>query len=218
MLLTESYWYKKIIEDLVTPNSLVIVIGSSTKTFREKTQPHINTNIYQPLAKKNCKIINVDLKDEEGVDLSGDITQPDFIAELQKLKADLIICSNLLEHILDRDIFIHSISAILKKDGLLVVSVPYSYPYHSDPIDTLYRPSISGIINDFRNFQLMEGKIVKSGMLYNAWYGHYSFYKRLFLFLRDCLRAIVKLNWKKINLFKWLFIKISVTCCVLKKI
>ena len=218
MLLKESYWFRKTIEKNAPEGSSVIIIGSSTKTFREKVQPHIYENVYKPLEAKACKIINVDLKKEEGVDLSGDITNPEFIAELKRLNADFVICSNLLEHIVDRNIFISSLSALLNEGGKLIISVPYSYPYHSDPIDTLYRPTIKQLVNDLKDFIFVEGEIVTSGKLYNSWYNKYPYFKRLFLFLRDWVRAVLKLKLKKMNLIKWLFVEISATCCILKKI
>lgn len=214
MLLTESYWYKDIIEKHVKQNSLVLILGSSSKTFREIIQPYIYQNVYLALEKKNCNIVNVDLKEEEGVDISVDITKKEFIAKLQIMKADLIICSNLLEHIIDRDIFIDSVSAILKKDGMLIASVPYSYPYHSDPIDTLYRPTVSKLGNDFKMFQMLNGEIVKSGMLYNIWYKKDPNYQRFLLLLVASIRRILSLDMRKINLAKWLFIETSVTCCL----
>lgn len=218
MLIQESYWFKATIEKYINPGSLVIIIGSSTKTFREKIQPHIYENIYRPLEIKKCKIINVDLKKDEGVDLSGDITDPVFLSQLRNIEADVVICSNLLEHILKRKDFIDSLSALIKENGKLIVSVPRSYPYHSDPIDTLYRPNIEQLSKEFIDFQLIEGEIVKSGKIYNTWYGSYPRNRRILQYLQDCLRAILKFNREKLNLYKWLFLDISVTCCIYFKL
>jgi SAM-dependent methyltransferase len=217
MLVKESYWYKDVIANYVSTGSHIIIIGSSTRTFREKLQPHIYENVYKPLESLKCSVLNVDLKEDEGVDLAGDITDVVFLNQLKNLKADFVICSNLLEHITNRAVFINSISAILKEGGKLIISVPFSYPYHSDPIDTLYRPSVKQLVNDLKDFSLLEGKIVKSGKLFKAWYREHSHFKGFSLFFFDCIRALLKFNRKKLNLSRWFFVDIAVTCCILEK-
>ncbi len=99
MLVQESYWLKKIIEELVKENSTVLNIGSQTLYFRTKQQPFIQKNIFDLLDSKHCKTIHVDLQKLEGVDEVGDLTDPSFIKKLRKYDSDVLICSNILEHL-----------------------------------------------------------------------------------------------------------------------
>ena len=50
---------------------------------------------------------------------------------------------------------------ILKKNGILIITVPYSFPYHADPIDTLYRPTPSEIHCLFPDFDMEYTEIIE---------------------------------------------------------
>jgi hypothetical protein len=52
-----------------------------------------------------------------------------------------VLLSNLLEHVQDREKVTSSCEEIVGTGGLILATVPSSYPYHADPIDTYYRPS-----------------------------------------------------------------------------
>lgn len=212
----ESIWYRDIIEKHINNNSLILNIGSSTKNFRENIQPHINDNIYVPLQQKNCKIINVDLKQDEGIDFAGDITDPAFLETLKKINPDFILCSNLLEHITEKKVFINSLRTILKNGSYLILSVPHSYPYHPDPIDTLYRPSLQELEKDLPDFTLVSGRVVKCGMLYDSWYINYKPILRPVLLLMKMLKSILMFKSRDKMLIKWLFVESSVTCGLFK--
>jgi hypothetical protein len=47
------------------------------------------------------------------------------------------------------------------KDGLIITG-PYNYPYHADPIDTMYRPSPKDL-KKLLPFSWLEGEIVSAG-------------------------------------------------------
>jgi len=40
--------------------------------------------------------------------------------------------------------------------------VPYSYPYHADPIDTLYRPSPKELCALFPGYEVLEARTIES--------------------------------------------------------
>jgi len=46
----------------------------------------------------------------------------------------------------------------LPADGYLVVSVPHSYPFHADPIDTLFRPAPDEVVTMFLPRQIELGR------------------------------------------------------------
>ena len=47
-----------------------------------------------------------------------------------------VLLSNLLEHVQDREKLASSCEEIVGTGGLILATVPSSYPYHADPIDT----------------------------------------------------------------------------------
>lgn len=81
----------------------------------------------------------------------GDVTDTDFIQTLKQLNPSIIICSNLLEHLENRKIFCDALVKIMNPKTLLIISVPYLFPYHEDPIDTMYRPDIEELQKHFQH-------------------------------------------------------------------
>ena len=57
---------------------------------------------------------------------------------------------------------------IVGPGGLIFVTVPYSYPYHRDPIDTLFRPSPEALAAIFHPAVMLRGEIVDSRESYRG--------------------------------------------------
>lgn len=162
MLLKESIWIKGTIEAHLTKENFPLLnVGSSTEHFRKVAQPYIYSNIFKPLESKNWKVIHTDMKAETGVDMVGDINNRDFRQELRRQSVKCVLCSNLLEHLADPKVICKSIVDLLDPGGLMIVTVPNSYPYHKDPIDTLFRPSVGELVNLFENCDVVTGSIVE---------------------------------------------------------
>ena len=111
-------------------------VGSSTGEFRTKRQPHIDALMVRPLEEQGLKIVHCDMKAADGVDEVGDLLDENFRARLRAYHADLMICSNLLEHLTDPAGFAKACGDLLRPGGYGLFTVPLSYPYHPDPIDT----------------------------------------------------------------------------------
>lgn len=57
---------------------------------------------------------------------------------------DSVLCTNVLEHVPNMEKAFSEISRVLKKEGYLIISVPFLYPVHESPYD-FYRYTIYGI-------------------------------------------------------------------------
>ena len=75
------------------------------------------------------------------VDLRPEVN-PDFVADVQELTRvvprdsyDLVICTEVLEHVEDPRLAVEEIRRILKPNGTLLASTPFIVPYHPDPTD-----------------------------------------------------------------------------------
>jgi SAM-dependent methyltransferase len=123
----------------LTPGSVCLNIGSSTKAFREQEQPHIAERFIRPLESDGIRFIHCDMKEADGVDEVGDILDPDFRSGLRRYDAALLACSNLLEHLAEPERFAKACAELVREGGYGLFSVPLSYPYHPDPIDTMLR-------------------------------------------------------------------------------
>jgi hypothetical protein len=135
-------------------------IGSSTLHFRTVIQPHVDLHVFRPLRERGVRILNLDIREDEGVDLVGDVLDPTFQTQLAALRPRLVMCNNLLEHLTDPVGFTRACAGIVEPAGLLLLTGPYSYPYHLDPIDTLYRPGPDEIRRLFPNFSCLHEAVV----------------------------------------------------------
>lgn len=163
MFREESLWIKNAIQKLkpVNGNNEVANIGSSTDHFRRVIQPHIHHNIIDTLLSTGWKVINVDMKKEPGVDLVADVTKENF-AEPFKERFALTICTNLLEHVEDIKLVTKNLVAITRSGGHLLITVPYKYKIHYDPIDNGFRPTPQQIVDLFKDVAeyIVDSKII----------------------------------------------------------
>lgn len=141
--------------------SPLLNLGSSTRHFREVSQPHIQNNLFAPLEKAGVKIFHSDLKEGDGIDLTGNILDADVVERLAAMNFKTVLLSNLLEHVTDPQAVADACERIVGAGGHILVTVPKSYPYHPDPIDTLYRPSPQKLANLFGKSELTNSTIVE---------------------------------------------------------
>lgn len=143
MLIEEAIWIKNQLNNHFDNDDFPLLnLGSSTRKFREEDQSHIFVHIFSPLQKKKLKVIHCDIKQLDGVDIIGNINDKSFRESLKRKNIKSIICSNLLEHVENPILIINSMLDILPANGKLIVTTPFYFPYHKDPIDTLFRPTI----------------------------------------------------------------------------
>lgn len=124
-------------------NKKILNVGSSNKSFYKKEQPHIWKKLMKPLKEGGNKLVNLDKKDESGVDVVSDVDKG------ISGKYDVILLCNLLEHLKKPFIKVmENIYEILENDGILIISCPGVYPVHEDPIDNKLRfPNIKRWVN-----------------------------------------------------------------------
>lgn len=217
MFSKESEWISTEIQKLLEMNSAksLLNIGSSTRKFREHDQPFIYLNIFEPLEGK-LHVTHLDLKEAEGVDLVGDLTDPSFFERNISKCYDIVLCSNLLEHVLDANSMCDGIAKCVSNDGYIIITVPRLYPYHNDPIDTLFRPSPTELAGFFPTFDVVHSEVLTiddthQKLLSRNW-------KLLLIFSLRILSPFYKpANWLKIvSDVPILCEQFQVTCIVLK--
>jgi hypothetical protein len=227
VLLNESLWFREKMKLYIQKGDVFLNLGSSTNEFRKKLQPHVHANLIQPLETKAVKIYHVDIKQDDGVDLVGDIINPNFLEQLKKLAPAGLICSNLLEHLKDRENFSRSIVELIPAGGYVFASCPKDYPYHPDPIDTMFRPTLQELAAEFPSTRIIEGEIVSCGTWrekekYDCGLNYSAFYFRK---ARQLIRMFVPFYKPK----EWLDQiwgrnridpnhEISATCVILQKV
>lgn len=166
MLPPEARWFgrqlaRRSFEEL----SPLLNLGSQSLAFRTKVQPWLERELFAPARRRGIVVVHSDLLPEEGVDLVGDLTEPAFLDELRQRRFRSVVCSNLLEHVEQPERIAAATSAAVMPGGLLFASVPFRFPYHADPIDTLFRPSPTELAALFPNTTVEAAEVISGGNL-----------------------------------------------------
>lgn len=187
-------------------------LGSSNDELAKLRQPWIDEYIFKPARESNYKVVNVDIKEHPGVDLVGDVTDPKFMNNLKEMGFKSVICSNLLEHVPKESIteICESLIEFIPTNGYMFVSGPYKFPYHPDPIDTMFRPNIEEMAECFPNTTLIEGSIITS-----------NDHRKPLELIKNIARIFMPFYKPKEWLFfprqfPWLFRNYKATCIVLQ--
>lgn len=219
MLIRESQWLKSVILSLdIKAGSNVLNFGSCNSAYT-KMRPQIEMNIYNPTIAKNLVLLNFDLFPGEGIDIHGDILNDIVHSKLSSYNFSMIYLFNVLEHVEDIKSICDKIEQILQPGGYLLITVPYSFPPHDEPIDNGFRPLPNEVANLFKSCV-----IVKQNILSDYKYPHYlkrninriilSFFGKS----TDTSPVYKPDNWKQpFYLLKYFFQCFKVTCLVLKK-
>ena len=168
MLVQEARWFQQQIEE-IEPDRLfpMLNVGSSTGEFRSTTQPWIDQYIFRPITDNGHRVIHMDLQDAPGVDIVGDLTLPETTGRVVGLGVKSVLCSNLLEHVLDRQRVCDAINSVLPRGGYIFVSCPHRYPRHDDPVDTMFRPDVGELAAPFNGAEIIAGEILVDGTYYD---------------------------------------------------
>ncbi len=224
MLIEESLWIQKTILGFpVSEMSPLLNIGSSTAEFRQNIQPYIHENIFAPIEKVGGQVSHLDIKADEGVDIVGDLTEAGFQQKLiQDYHFSCFLCSNLLEHIEDKNRaqLCQIIEKIMPQGSYLIVTVPHMYPYHKDPIDTMFRPDIQALAALFPSLSFVAGDIVQTpNNMFSyfqgkprAFFAYIAHITLPFLFKRSFF------DWQQqVKYLPFWFKRFDSTCIILKK-
>jgi hypothetical protein len=136
----------------------VLNLGSSTLEFRTIQSPFINKDIFAHLEKKGVKITHSDIKAGPGIDLVADVTSDEGTKKLMSSGANVILVSNLLEHVEDLNSVIYNLTSLVPQRGSLLITGPYLFPHHPDPIDNGWRPSLEEVSALFPDFKVVTAR------------------------------------------------------------
>lgn len=166
MLIREARWLARRAAEL-GPDALspLLNVGSHTEEFRTREQPWIDRHLLAPLRRRGVKIVHLDLQPLPGVDLVGDLTDPVFLASVSALRFKSALCSNLMEHVPNREAVGRAVVDAVAPGGYVLASVPNTFPYHPDPVDTMYRPGVEEFAALFPGTDLVRGERLACGTL-----------------------------------------------------
>jgi len=146
--------------------SPLIDVGSSTSEFRERVQPWTTRHIFAPLAARGVEIVHLDSRSGAGIDIRADLLDEGDFARIKSTRYRALLCCNILEHVRHPGEFARRCAELVAPGGVIVVTVPKSYPRHADPIDTLYRPTPAAAAALFPATSVVAAEIIDVGQSY----------------------------------------------------
>lgn len=164
LLAAEARWVGRALGKLdAAALSPLLNVGSATAEFREQIQPWIDSEIFAPLRKNGARVDHLDIQEGDGIDLHGDLTDHSYVSSLGHRGYNSLLCCNVLEHVPAPSEIAARLESIVPAGGYLVFTVPNRFPYHPDPIDTMFRPGPEDLARLFANSRLLDGAIVDCG-------------------------------------------------------
>jgi len=218
MLEQEATWIASILID--APNACdhywpLLNVGSSVNATNDAKNPWIRAKIFGRAENQGLKVINVDIKHGDGVDVVADISDSSCLEILAPFKYRAILCSNVMEHVPEslREKFAENLQDLVRPGEKLILTVPYEYPLHPDPIDTGFRPQPQELVAMFPQLTVQSQQLIESG----NWYDLLG--RRPFSVLVRLIRLLLPFyhprGWLLIaRHFPWLFKPFSVACVV----
>lgn len=140
MIISEAKWIRERLLELNPAR--IINCGSSTLHFRTVEQPWITECL------TGFDVLHLDQKAQPGVDLVVNLELIDPTWQLEPVP--LVLLTSILEHVVDRAAVLQNASRLTSQ--YLLVTVPREWPYHPDPIDTRYRPTIAELTAEVEPF------------------------------------------------------------------
>lgn len=166
MLVAEARWFARRIAEFGDAALFPLLnVGSHTEEFRTREQPWIDRHIFAPPRRRGARVVHTDIRPNPGVDLVGDLTDPAFLAEVAGMRFQSVICSNLLEHVPNPGEIARACVAAVAPGGYVLASGPHTFPYHPDPIDTMFRPGVEEFAALFAGAELVRGEVLACGNL-----------------------------------------------------
>lgn len=217
MLVKEAKLIGNILENIQSKYKRLTILnlGSSTDDFRKRQQPYISKYIFSHLDINVTRVVHVDLKDELGVDVVADITKTSDLDILREFPADVLLVSNLLEHVRSFEQTCLNLTKLMNDHTVLIITGPRKFPYHPDPIDNGWRPDVEDIRLAFPNLKVSAYQILESPNLQFATLDSNLVYKSIKYLVR-LFKALLK--GEDFVLIKTNFLTpVSAFCVELKK-
>jgi SAM-dependent methyltransferase len=129
----------------IKPGASVLTIGAGGE---------VNELLEDYARRQAFAVTSFDIDEKYGPDILGDICTHDF----GETSFDVIVLSEVLEHVHSPHLAIENIHRILKTDGRLILTVPFIFPIHERPRDYFRytRYGLEFLLREFRDVRISE--------------------------------------------------------------
>lgn len=219
MFKAEAIWLSQKLGSLpVDELSPMVNIGSSTGAMRTREQFWTDQELFAPLRARGVRLVHVDRREEnDGIDIHADLMDDAGFEQVKAVRPRAVLCCNILEHVPDPAAFARRCMTLLAPGGHLFITVPYSYPYHRDPVDTMFRPTPAEVAALLPRATMTVGEIIDVGESYRG-----DVRKRPWIILRHVIRFpfpfVSPQRWvRSMRKLYWLANNYQVTCAIFRQ-
>jgi hypothetical protein len=149
VLRAEAAWLARQLGALDAAEISPLLIVGSGHAELTADQPWIRSVVYDPLERRGVRVLHHELEPARGVDIAGDLNDPEFCRRLEQVELRSVLCCNVLEHVPHASGVAATIEGLVAPGGYAIVTVPRRYPYHPGPIDTMLRPTVEELCSLF---------------------------------------------------------------------
>lgn len=96
------------------------------------------------LFSNQCEYTATDCFEHPNIDIVSDIH--DLTSMFEPDSYDFVICTDVLEHVANPEAAVRGLYAVLRREGILLLTTPFNYPIH------VYRPNDASVVNDYWRF------------------------------------------------------------------
>jgi hypothetical protein len=119
------------------------------------------------------EFIVFDMIESESVDIVCDLSKP--LSKKYQNRADIVICSAIIQYIKDPKILIRNAISVVKKGGVIIIDMPQLMPIiEKGDINRFTAASITCLVDEFKELEIME--IIGEGEGGNYFYSLLSGY------------------------------------------
>jgi hypothetical protein len=224
MRIEEAQWIgaglaRHVLRAVDAAGAVALNLGSGTRKAREVSKPYIDELALAPLRRSGWRVVHSDMFEGDGIDLVGDLFDPAFQDRLNDLRPQVVMFCNVFEHLPAR-LRVQCpavLQRILAPGGYLFITVPRSYPYHADPIDTMYRPTPQQVAALFPGMLVLDAQVLDSDS-YGDEFMRGSLWQRVRKLLRLLFPFIRPKRWlSHAHRFRWLDKPYRHSCLLLRK-
>lgn len=120
----------------------------------------ISPNVFCPTIASRCRNNTHGYGLRVGVDIAVDIFKDEILDIIRVHDPGSIICANILGQVEDPKGLAKLFVDLLRKDGVIFVSVPYDFPWLLAPIENRFRPSPMELSAIFPDSKMLAGSIL----------------------------------------------------------
>ena len=102
--------------------------------------------------RQDCRWVGLDVYPSQPNTI---VVTPGLPWKLKSSSFEGVLCTQMLEHSLNFNLILSEIERTLKRNGILVISVPFLYPYHGAPED-YHRFTKYAMIEHLKNYEILN--------------------------------------------------------------